>query len=151
MKKVGMAFVLTWTVILLAACSVPGENPDHAESLSTGSSGISVSGQSDAYHKISAEEAKQMMDEEEVTIVDVRTPEEYEEAHVPGAIMVPVETIGDEKPEALPDEETILLVYCRTGVRSKAASEKLVELGYQKVYDFGGIVDWPYETVKGEE
>ena len=101
----------------------------------------------EAYHKIDAEEAKRMMDEEEVVIVDVRRVEEYEASHIPGAILIPNEEIGEEEPEKLPDKDAVLLIYCRTGVRSKQASDKLVELGYKNVYDMGGIVDWPYETV----
>ncbi|MCD7992690.1 MAG: rhodanese-like domain-containing protein [Clostridia bacterium] len=102
----------------------------------------------EAYHKITAEEAKQMMDQDNVTVVDVRTADEYAAGHIPGSILVPVESIGDAKPDALPDTEAVLLVHCRTGIRSKRASDQLVELGYKHVYDFGGIVDWPYETVK---
>ena len=94
-----------------------------------------------------SEEAKQMMDEGNATVVDVRTAEEYAAGHIPGSILVPVESIGDTKPVELPDTEAVLLVHCRTGIRSKRASDQLVELGYKHVYDFGGIVDWPYETV----
>ena len=101
----------------------------------------------EAYHKITAEEAKQMMDEGNATVVDVRTAEEYAAGHIPGSILVPGEAIGDTKPVELPDTEAVLLVHCRTGIRSKRASDQLVELGYKHVYDFGGIVDWPYETV----
>lgn len=100
-----------------------------------------------AYHKITAEEAKKMMDEGGVTIVDVRTEEEYREGHVQDAILVPNETISTEPPEALPDKDAKLLVYCRSGRRSKDASDKLVDMGYQNVFDFGGIIDWPYDTV----
>ena len=78
---------------------------------------------------------------------DDRTAEEYAAGHIPGSILVPVESIGDTKPVELPDTEAVLLVHCRTGIRSKRASDQLVELGYKHVYDFGGIVDWPYETV----
>lgn len=99
----------------------------------------------DAYHKITAEEAKEMIEKGNVTIVDVRTEEEYIESHIPKAILVSNESIDDNVIEVLPDKDEVLLIYCRTGVRSKQASEKLVELGYTKVYDFGGIVDWPYE------
>ena len=101
----------------------------------------------EAYHKITAEEAKQMMDEGNATVVDVRTAEEYAAGHIPGSILVPVEAICDTKPVELPDTEAVLLVHCRTSIRSKRASDQLVELGYKHVYDFGGIVDWPYETV----
>lgn len=103
----------------------------------------------DAYHKIDAETAKQMIDAEEqdVTIVDVRTLEEYKEGHLPEALLVPLETIGDDMPKALPDKDAVLIVYCRSGRRSKDAADKLVTLGYQNVYDMGGIIDWPYDTI----
>ena len=101
-----------------------------------------------AYHKISAEEAYEMMVSQEVVIVDVRTPEEYDGGHIPNAILVPNESIGDDMPEALPDKEATLLIYCRSGRRSKEASEKLLKLGYKSIYEFGGVIDWPYELVK---
>ena len=118
--------------------------------MSAGGAGGQKGGE-DAYHKITAEEAKAMMDEGGVTIVDVRTAEEYGQGHVPGAVLLPNEDIGDADPEALPDKDAVLLVYCRSGRRSKAASDKLVALGYENVYDFGGIIDWPYDTVAGED
>lgn len=101
-----------------------------------------------AYHKISAAEAKEMMDQSEVTIVDVRTLQEYKGGHVPGAINIPNEEILDTEPELLKDKDATLLVYCRSGVRSKDASDKLVRMGYKNVYDFGGIIDWNYDTEK---
>lgn len=100
-----------------------------------------------AYHKITAEEAKEMMDKGGVTVVDVRRSDEYAAGHIPGSVLVPVESITDTQPEKLPDLDAVLLVHCRTGIRSRQASDKLVEMGYKNVYDFGGIVDWPYETV----
>lgn len=103
-----------------------------------------------AYHVISGEEAKQMMDEKEVTILDVRTAWEYAEGYIPNAVNLPNEEIGGEPVELLPDKDAVLLVYCRSGRRSKEAAGKLAELGYTNVYDFGGIIDWTYETVKGE-
>ena len=101
-----------------------------------------------AYHKISAEEAYEMMASQEVVVVDVRTREEYDGGHIENAVLVPNESIGSEMPEALPDKEATLLVYCRSGRRSKDAAQKLLALGYQSVYDFGGVIDWPYELVK---
>lgn len=100
-----------------------------------------------AYHKVTAAEAKAMIDEGGVTVVDVRTPEEYADAHIEGAVNVPNETIADAPPELLPDKDAVLLLHCRTGVRSKQAADKLVKLGYTQIYDFGGIVDWSYGTV----
>lgn len=103
----------------------------------------------EAYHKITAEEAKDMMANGNVIVVDVRTPEEYDEAHIAKAISIPNETISDEMPELLPDQKAMLIVYCRTGVRSRQAADRLVALGYKNVYDMGGIVDWNYETESG--
>ena len=100
------------------------------------------------YHKISAEEAYEMMASQEVVVVDVRTREEYDSGHIENAVLVPNESIGSEMPEALPDKEATLLIYCRSGRRSKDAAQKLLALGYQSVYDFGGVIDWPYELVK---
>ena len=97
-----------------------------------------------AYHKISAEEAYEMMASQEVVVVDVRTREEYDVGHIENAVLVPNESIGSEMPEALPDKEATLLIYCR----SKDAAQKLLALEYQNVYDFGGVIDWPYELVK---
>lgn len=99
------------------------------------------------YTVIKAEEAKKMMDAGDVIIVDVRTDAEYAEKHIPDAINIPVESINTEKPEQLPDLNKKVLVYCRTGIRAAAASKKLVAIGYTQVYDMGGIVDWPYDTV----
>lgn len=101
-----------------------------------------------AYQKISAEEAYEMMASQEVVVVDVRTREEYDGGHIENAVLVPNESIGSEMPEALPDKEATLLIYCRSGRRSKDAAQKLLALGYQSVYDFGGVIDWPYELVK---
>lgn len=99
------------------------------------------------YQKISAEDAKKMMDEQSVIIVDVRTEGEYKGGHIANAILLPNETIGGEAPAELPDKEATILVYCRSGNRSRQAANKLIELGYQNIYDFGGIGDWKYEIV----
>ncbi|AEE15836.1 rhodanese-like domain-containing protein [Treponema brennaborense] len=103
------------------------------------------------YRKIGAEQAKTMMDSGTPIIVDVRTPAEYEAGHVPGAILLPNETVADKKPAVLNDTNATVLVYCRSGRRSAEAARKLIKLGYTNVYDFGGIIDWPYETVTGKE
>ena len=84
-------------------------------------------------------------------ILDVRTEEEYEEKHIPGAICIPNETIGTEEIEALPDKNRLIMVYCRSGNRSKKAAEKLVKLGYTNIVEFGGINDWKGETVSGPQ
>lgn len=100
------------------------------------------------YRKITAEQAYEMMNTQEVTIVDVRTQSEYDEGHIQNAVLIPNETIGSEPPSNLPDKNAVILVYCRSGRRSEEAARKLVNLGYVSVYDFGGINDWTYGTVK---
>ncbi len=104
------------------------------------------------YHKITAAEAAVMMEKDDGhMIIDVRRADEYAEGHIPGAVNIPNESIGSERPASLPDPGQILLVYCRSGARSKQASEKLVTLGYTQVYDFGGILSWTGETVSGTQ
>ena len=100
------------------------------------------------YRKITAEQAYEMMNTQEVTIVDVRTQSEYDEGHIQNAVLIPNETIGSEPLSNLPDKNAVILVYCRSGRRSEEAARKLVNLGYVSVYDFGGINDWTYGTVK---
>ena len=96
---------------------------------------------------ITPEEAKQLMDtQQDYVILDVRTRQEYEEKHIPGAILIPDSEIGERAEQALPDKNQLILVYCRSGRRSKLASEKLAQLGYTNIREFGGIIDWPYET-----
>ena len=105
-----------------------------------------------SYTQISQDEAMKMMQEQtDCLIVDVRRPDEFAEGHIAGAVNVPNETIEDEAPEALPDKEQTLLVYCRSGNRSKEASQKLADMGYTNVYEFGGINTWEGEIVTGEE
>ena len=98
--------------------------------------------------QISMNEAVEMMEtEKDYIILDVRTIEEYEEGHIPGAICVPNETIGENVIEELPDKGQVILVYCRSGNRSKQAATKLAEQGYTNIYEFGGIIDWTGEIV----
>lgn len=100
------------------------------------------------YISVSAEEAKEYMDKEEnYIILDVRTQEEYDAGYIPGAILIPDFEIADRAEKELPDKDQLILVYCRSGNRSKKASAKLVEMGYTNVVEFGGINDWPYEVV----
>lgn len=96
--------------------------------------------------KITPEEAKQMMEQGEVLIVDVRSEEEYAQGHIRNAVNVPLERIGDMNHYAKRDDA--LLVYCRSGKRSAQASERLLQDGFSRVYDFGGLLDWPYDIVK---
>ena len=119
--------------LLVAGCAAPAESEA-------------------SYRQVSTDEAIAMMEEEnDYIILDVRTPEEFAEKHIPHAINIPNETIGTEEIPELPDKEQLILVYCRSGNRSKQASEKLVRLGYTNIVEFGGINDWPGETVSGNE
>ena len=106
-------------------------------------------GGSVTYDQISGAEAKALMDSESgYIIIDARTQEEYDQGHIPGAIMIPEYEIADRAEKELPDKDQLILVYCRSGRRSKIAAEELVKLGYTNVKEFGGIIDWEYETVK---
>ena len=103
------------------------------------------------YKQISQEEARKMMEtEDDYIILDVRRMDEYNEGHIPGAICIPNESISDERPEELPELDQVILVYCRSGRRSKEAAQKLFDMGYANIYEFGGIVDWTGEVI-GEE
>ena len=134
MRQILLFALLAASLALLSGCALSKAKADTAEDMTDKA----------AYQKISAEEAYEMMASQEVVVVDVRTREEYDGGHIENAVLVPNESIGSEMPEALPDKEATLLVYCR----SKDAAQKLLALGYQNVYDFGGVIDWPYELVK---
>ena len=126
MKK---PILILLAVLLLSACGQDKENDQEA-----------------VYMNITAEEAKQIMDTEEgYIILDVRTQEEYDEGHIPGAILIPNTEIEARAEAILTDKDQLILVYCRSGRRSKLAAEILVELGYTNIKEFGGIIDWPYE------
>ena len=127
MKK--LIFLLL-AVMLLTACGQDKENDQGA-----------------VYVNITAEEAKQIMDTEEgYIILDVRTQEEYDQGHIPGAILISHEEIAEKAEDVLTDKDQLILVYCRSGRCSKIAAEALVELGYTNIKEFGGIIDWPYEV-----
>ena len=100
-----------------------------------------------AYQQITQEDAKEMMDTQEVIILDVREQDEYDSGHIPGAVLLPVGMIDETTAaEVIPETDSTVLVYCRSGNRSKTASSTLAELGYTTIYEFGGINTWPYET-----
>ena len=113
--------------------------------------GCAAPAQESGYRQVTAEEAIALMEKESgYIILDVRTAQEYSEKHIPKAVNIPNESIGTEDLPALPDKNQLILVYCRSGNRSKQASEKLAALGYTNVVEFGGINSWPGETVSGE-
>ena len=127
MKK--LIFLLL-AVMMLTACGQDKENDQGA-----------------VYVNITAEKAKQIMDSQEgYIILDVRTQEEYDQGHIPGAIVISHEEITEKAEDVLTDKDQLILVYCRSGRRSKIAAEALVELGYTNIKEFGGIIDWPYEV-----
>lgn len=134
MKQLAVILLITLvTVLIFTGCKYSADNKK-------------------SYRQISSEEAATMMEEEtDYIILDVRTREEYETAHIPGAICIPNETIGTEDITELPDKDQLILVYCRSGNRSKQASEKLVNQGYTNIVEFGGINNWMGETVSGSE
>ena len=116
--------------VLLSACGQTGENKQEA-----------------VYRNITAKEAKEMMDSREgYVILDTRTREEYDQGHIPGAILLPYDQVPEQAEDILPDKDQLILVYCRSGRRSKLAAEALVKLGYTNIQEFGGIMDWPYEV-----
>ena len=113
--------------------------------------GCAAPAQESGYRQVTAEEAIALMEKESgYIILDVRTAQEYSEKHIPKAVNIPNESIGTEEIPALPDKNQLILVYCRSGNRSKQASEKLAALGYTNIVEFGGINSWPGETVSSE-
>jgi len=128
MKKRLFCIALSMLVCLLAACSAPAAPT--------------------VYQKITPEQAKARMDEgKPYILLDVRTEEEFQERHIDGAILIPDYEIGSRAAAELPDKKALLLLYCRSGRRSAHAAQELIGMGYTNVYDFGGIIDWPYDTV----
>ena len=113
--------------------------------------GCAAAPRENSYRQVTAEEAIALMEKESgYLILDVRTAQEYSEKHIPKALNIPNESIGTEEIPALPDKNQLILVYCRSGNRSKQAAEKLAALGYTNIVEFGGINSWPGETVSGE-
>lgn len=112
-----------------------------------GSNATNDSSNSSSYQQVDAETVKELIDtEDDYVILDVRTQAEYDESHIPGAILIPHDTVTTAAEDALPDKGQLILVYCRSGNRSKQASQTLVDLGYTNVVEFGGINSWPYEA-----
>lgn len=127
----GFLIMLLISTIALTGCNISNNIDNNTE-----------------YKKINAEEAKAMIDREDVIILDVRTQEEYDSGHIENAVLLPVTEIADKAEEILPDKDAKILIYCRSGNRSATASKDLIRMGYTNVYDFGGINSWPYGIVK---
>lgn len=135
MNKKYLLLILSAVLLLLAGCSAGGQIMDG-------------DGMVNSYRQISQEEAMKMMEQDDGhVIVDVRRQDEYDSGHIPGAILIPNESIGTTPPEQLPDRNQIILIYCRSGRRSKEAAQKLFDMGYTNIYEFGGINTWPGEIV----
>ena len=126
-----------WILLLFLIVSLAGCGSREEDTMNTVS-----------YQQITAEEAKSMMEEQpDAVVLDVREQDKYDAEHIPGAVLLPVGTINEETAaSAIPEKDTMVLVYCRSGNRSKTASQALAELGYTQIYEFGGIKDWPYEV-----
>ena len=130
MKK--WSLLILGFMLLLTACSSPTKN-----------------NQEMVFLNITAEEARKLMDSEKDRIIlDVRSREEYDQGHIPGAILIPDTEIEAKAADLLPDKDQLILVYCRSGRRSKLAAQSLADLGYTNIREFGGILDWPYEVVQ---
>ena len=130
MRKIRRLLPFVLSLMLLSSCGTPGSS-------------------SSSYRQISMEKAVKMMkDEKNYIILDVRRPDEFAEGHIPGAINVPNEEIGTAEIAELPNKSQLILIYCRSGRRSKEASEKLVKLGYTNIVEFGGIQDYEGEIEK---
>ena len=133
MKK---AICLVLVLLFLTAC---GQNKEEIKQTETTREAV--------YVNITAAEAKRLMDtEENYIILDTREQEEFDESHIPGAVLLPYHEVLEKAEAMLPDKGQLILVYCRSGRRSKLASEDLVKLGYTNIKEFGGIIDWPYEV-----
>jgi len=129
--------------VALPGCANPGSNNGADEDIPEKTPRVAE------YHKMPHDEAKEIMDgTEPYILVDVRTQEEYDELHIQGAALIPVDELAERAETELPDKDALILLYCRSGARSKTAAETLVELGYTDVHDIGGITTWPYDNVE---
>lgn len=129
--------MLMISLCLFGVCGCNGEKPKE-----------NIIETKNSYEQITANQAKELMEKETgYIIIDARTQEEFDEGHIEGAILIPEYEISQRAEKELPDKDQLILVYCRSGRRSKIASQALVDLGYTNVKEFGGIIDWPYEIV----
>ena len=137
-KKTLILLLGAAAILIISGCSSAANN-----SANIGNTVLS-------YHQISQEKAREMMARNDGhVVVDVRRTDEYEAGHIPGAILIPNESIDKDRPSELPDLDQIILIYCRSGNRSKQASQKLADMGYKNIYEFGGIITWTGDTVTG--
>jgi Rhodanese-related sulfurtransferase len=142
--------------LLGAGCAANGDSgvdsaePTVSVSVSSGGETSAAELSGAVYVSITADEAKLLIDSESgYIILDARTSDEYAEGHISGAVVIPYDEVTNRAASELPDKTQLILVYCRSGRRSKLAAQTLAELGYTNVKEFGGIIDWPYETAVG--
>jgi len=162
MKK--LVSLLMFTLIsglLFSACSTPPQSSGQTDpktvlpgdSRSAPANPVATpavtAAEGEKYRAITPEEAKELIGQENTLLVDVRTEEEYAEAHIPGSVLLPLDDIKSKAESVLKDKQAVIIVYCRSGRRSSMAAQELAGMGYAKLYDLGGIQDWPYETVSG--
>lgn len=148
-KKI-IAMILAFLCVGITGCNTIGNN----EKQVNGNNEAPVEADSSdilSYSNIAPEDAKKRIESEKgIILLDVRTQEEYAEKHIPNSLLIPVDVIEKEAPSKLTDKNAVIFVYCRSGRRSVTASEALVKMGYTKVYNLGGIIDWPYATESGK-
>lgn len=141
--------IITGIFLLSTFCLYACASNSSTNVSTTTSSNINVMEQTESVQTITGDEAKKLMDSlDSFILLDVRTEEEYNEGHIPGAILIPDNTIEENAFTLLPDKETTIFVYCRSGRRSANAAEILSSMGYTSIYDFGGIIDWNYDVTK---
>lgn len=137
MRKI-MFIILIIASLLMISCSNSDQSVEENENETEGK-----------VIMISPEEAKENLDEDsEIVLLDVRTQSEYESGHIEDAVLLPLDQLNEKASEVIPDQEKTYYVYCRSGNRSATAAQLLVDMGYENIYDLGGIIDWPYDTVK---
>ncbi len=150
MKQKYLALTALMLTVALAGCGSKNESEVAIIGGADGPTSVFLAekNNADSYTQIDQETAKLMMDiDDGHVIVDVRRQDEFDEGHIPGAICIPNESIVDTQPEELPDLDQIILIYCRSGRRSKEAAQKLFDMGYTNVFEFGGIIDWTGDVV----
>ena len=145
MKLKGLILMLTISLSLFGFCACGDENAAEGTTKNSAENTTVLI----TYEQISQDEAKRIMDTEDgYVIIDARTQSEYDAGHIGNAILIPEYEITDRAENEIPEKDTLILVYCRSGRRSKIAADALVQLGYTNVKEFGGIIDWQYEIVK---
>ena len=157
--KILLATALCMCIALAAMLVLRGPNRPHSNPAATTDAGTThilenpTGGEEmPRNRRISATEAYELMQRyPEAIILDVRTADEFEAGHIPGAVLLPDFDIAEKARDILPDPEALILIYCRSGVRSRGAMGLLLSMGYVNVYDFGGINDWPYDVTVEQE